>query len=231
MAQLNYETDEPSLFGTFTPENFELLEQGRGPLTSNIPEAGAFFRTRPGLDAPDMRVPLRAVDVLRRGADRAARQRLLLRPGRVKPTSRGRVLLRAPLRRLQAARAVQLPHDRRGPPGMIAGMRMALEIAEQAPLKAVTAGAVQRARRRLRRGRSCASSSAPAQSVYHPTSTCAIGSVVDPQLRVLRHRRPARRRRVGDADGHARQHQRGDDHDRREGRRPDRSGAHSSPSH
>ena len=28
------------------------------------------------------------------------------------------------------------------------------------------------------------SSSAPAQSVYHPTSTCAIGSVVDPQLRV-----------------------------------------------
>ena len=26
MAQLNYETDEPSLFGTFTPENFELLE-------------------------------------------------------------------------------------------------------------------------------------------------------------------------------------------------------------
>ena len=41
MAQLNYETDEPSLFGVFTPENFELFEtEGRGPLTSNIPEAG-----------------------------------------------------------------------------------------------------------------------------------------------------------------------------------------------
>ena len=41
MAQLNYETDEPSLFGAFTPENFELFEtEGRGPLTSNIPEAG-----------------------------------------------------------------------------------------------------------------------------------------------------------------------------------------------
>ena len=26
MAQLNYETDEPSLFGAFTPENFELFE-------------------------------------------------------------------------------------------------------------------------------------------------------------------------------------------------------------
>ena len=44
MAQLNYETDEPSLFGVFTPENFELLEtEGRGPLTSNIPEAGALL--------------------------------------------------------------------------------------------------------------------------------------------------------------------------------------------
>ena len=55
MVQLNYETDEPSLFGMFTPENFELFEkEGRGPLTSNIPEAAAFFRTRPELEAPDI---------------------------------------------------------------------------------------------------------------------------------------------------------------------------------
>ena len=38
-----------------TPENIELLErEGRGPLTSNIPEAGGFFRTRAGLRAPDI---------------------------------------------------------------------------------------------------------------------------------------------------------------------------------
>ena len=34
----------------------------------------------------------------------------------IKPTSRGRVMLRAPLAGLEAARAVQLPHDRGGPP-------------------------------------------------------------------------------------------------------------------
>jgi choline dehydrogenase-like flavoprotein len=66
---------------------------------------------------------------------------------------------------------------------MIAGIRLAMEIAEQPPLKAVARSAF----------------SAPdgdseeaivrwvqqvGQSVYHPTSTCAIGSVVDPQLRV-----------------------------------------------
>src|SRR5439155_4588152 len=55
MAQVNYLTDEPTLFGTFTPENIALLqEEGRGPLSSNIPEAGGFFRTSPGLPAPDV---------------------------------------------------------------------------------------------------------------------------------------------------------------------------------
>ena len=38
MANVNYTTDEPALFGILTPENFELLEaEGRGPLTSNYP--------------------------------------------------------------------------------------------------------------------------------------------------------------------------------------------------
>ena len=55
MAQVNYLTDEQSLFGALNPENIALLEsEGRGPLTSNIPEAAAFMRTRPGLDAPDI---------------------------------------------------------------------------------------------------------------------------------------------------------------------------------
>ena len=42
MANLNYLTDHPGLFGIFTPENFALLEsEGRGPLTSNYPEGEA----------------------------------------------------------------------------------------------------------------------------------------------------------------------------------------------
>ena len=55
MANVNFTTDEPALFGILTPENFELLEkEGRGPLSSNIPEAGGFFRTRDDLPAPDV---------------------------------------------------------------------------------------------------------------------------------------------------------------------------------
>lgn len=66
---------------------------------------------------------------------------------------------------------------------MIDGMRIALEIAEQPALKAV-----ERAPFTLPAGDSDEELMAfvrrAAQSVYHPTSTCAMGSVVDSELRV-----------------------------------------------
>ncbi len=66
---------------------------------------------------------------------------------------------------------------------MIAGMRLALEIAEQPALKAV-----ERAPFSVPEGDSdealLAFAERAGQSVYHPTSTCAIGSVVDSELRV-----------------------------------------------
>ena len=184
MAQLNYETDQPSLFGAFTPENFELLEkEGRGPLTSNIPEAGGFFRTRPELDAPDIEFHYAPSMFYDEGLTAPHDSGYCFGPVVIKPTSRGRVMLRAPVAGLQAAGAVQLPHDRGGPQCMLAGMRMALEIAEQEPLKkalrkpfSVPAGdSDEELMAFVRRA---------AQTVYHPTSTCAIGSVVDSELRV-----------------------------------------------
>ncbi|MBV9049464.1 MAG: GMC family oxidoreductase N-terminal domain-containing protein, partial [Solirubrobacterales bacterium] len=55
MAQVNYLTDQQSLFMATTPENIALLQsEGRGALTSNIPEGAGFFRARAGLDAPDV---------------------------------------------------------------------------------------------------------------------------------------------------------------------------------
>ena len=81
MVNVNYLTDENGLFGIFTPDNFELLEtEGRGPLTSNYPEAGGFFRTRPDLLGAGRRVPLRGRAPRRRRARPAGRQRLGVRP-------------------------------------------------------------------------------------------------------------------------------------------------------
>jgi choline dehydrogenase len=101
----------------------------------------------------------------------------------IKPTSRGRVMLRAPLADSKPrvlCNFLTTDDDREA---MIAGMRVALEIAEQEPLRKV-----------LRKPFSVPAGDSDeeimtfvrrvAQTVYHPTSTCAIGSVVDPELRV-----------------------------------------------
>ncbi len=183
MAQLNFETDAPSLFGAFTPENFALFEQGRGPLTSNIPEAGGFFRTRSGLPAPDVEFHYAPSMFYDEGLTAPHAPGYCFGPVVVKPSSRGRVLLRTPLpdsKPRVLSNFLTTDEDRAV---VVAGIRLALEIAEQEPLRSVARhpysvpdgdddAAILRFVERA------------GQSVYHPTSTCAIGAVVDPQLRV-----------------------------------------------
>ncbi len=98
MAQLNYLTDEPSLFMAVTPENIALLQaEGRGPLSSNIPEGGGFFRTRPGLEAPDVEFHFAPSLFFDEGLTAPADHGYCFGPVVIHPTSRGRVMLRAPL--------------------------------------------------------------------------------------------------------------------------------------
>ena len=90
--------DEVSLFGALNEDNLALFEsEGRGPLTSNVAEAGGFVRTRDGLAGAGHPVPLR----VRRGSSRRASV-----PGDghgfavgacvLKPKSRGYVALGSP---------------------------------------------------------------------------------------------------------------------------------------
>jgi choline dehydrogenase-like flavoprotein len=183
MAQLNYLTDEPTLFGTLTPENFELLADGRGPLTSNFPEGAAFVRTRPGLDAPDVQFHLCPSLFFDEGLTVPSDSGFCFGPVVIKPTGRGRVRLRTPRpdsKPVVLCNFLVTDEDRAS---MLDGTRMALEIARTPTLEAVIRGPfsvpasdsdediMAWARR-------------ASQPVYHPTSTCSIGPVVDPQLRV-----------------------------------------------
>jgi choline dehydrogenase len=184
MAQVNYTTDEESLFMAVTPENIALLEsEGRGALTSNIPEAGAFFRTRAGLDAPDIEFHFAPSMFYDQGLTAPADHGYCFGPVVIKPSSRGWVKLRTPLPDSKPVILCNFLTTEEDRESMIAGVRMALEIAEQPALKAVERGPfsvpasdseediiafIERA----------------AQTVYHPTSTCAMGAVVDSQLRV-----------------------------------------------
>jgi len=185
MAQLNYTTDSPTLFGTFTPENFALLyDEGRGPLTSNIPEAGGFFRSRDDLDAPDIEFHFAPSMFFDQGLTAPSEGGYCFGPVVIKPTSRGRVMLRAPLpdsKPRVLCNFLTTEEDRRC---LIEGVRIALEIASQPALKAV-----EREPFSVPASTSdediLAWAQTAGQSVYHPTSTCAMGEVVDSQLRVL----------------------------------------------
>src|SRR5919199_1575319 len=98
MINVNYLTDEQSLFLAVTPENLALLrDEGRGPLSSNIPEAGGFFRPRAGLEAPDVQFHFAPSLLFDEGLTAPADHGFCFGPVVIKPASRGRVMLRAPL--------------------------------------------------------------------------------------------------------------------------------------
>ncbi len=186
MAQINYLTDEPSLFmAAADPEHLALLEaEGRGPLTSNIPEAAGFFRTRPGLEAPDVEFHFAPSMFFDEGLAAPADHGYCFGPVVIAPTSRGRVMLRTPLpdsKPRVLCNFLTTDEDRQS---MLAGMRMALAIAEQSALKAI-----ERAPFSVPESDSdedlMAFIKRVSQTVYHATSSCAMGSVVDSQLRVF----------------------------------------------
>lgn len=184
MVNVNYLTDEPGLFGIFTPENFALLEsEGRGPLTSNYPEAGGFFRTRPDLPAPDVEFHFAASPFFDEGLTPPPGNGYCFGPVIVKPTSRGKVTLRTPMPDSKPKVLCNFLTTEEDRASMLAGVRIALEIAAQPALRAIereslsvpASDSEQDIFDWVRRA---------GQTVYHPTSTCAMGSVVDPELRV-----------------------------------------------
>jgi choline dehydrogenase len=185
MCQLNYLTDEQSLFmAAAEPRNFQLLEsEGRGPLTSNIPEAAGFFRTRAGLDAPDVQFHFAPSLFFDEGLTAPGDDGYCFGPVVIHPTSRGRVMLRAPLPDSKPRVLCNFLTTEEDRASMLAGLRMALEIAEQPALKAVERGPFSVPESDSDEDLSAFIERA-SQSVYHPTSTCAIGSVVDSALRV-----------------------------------------------
>jgi choline dehydrogenase-like flavoprotein len=182
---VTYTTSQPSLLTAEDPANVALLEaDGRGPLTSNFAESGGFVRTSDALDAPD--VQLHAIPILfpDAGAGEILIDGWALSACVLRPTSTGFVKLRA---RIPTAKPrilnnyLQTEEDRQT---ARAGLRTCLEIAGQPAMRAVTSGpyAIPGAdddaslMAHIERNTS---------TLYHPVGTCAMGSVVDTELRVL----------------------------------------------
>jgi choline dehydrogenase-like flavoprotein len=184
MVLMTWLTDQETLMTALTPDNVALLQtEGRGPLTSNIGEAGGFFRTRPGLPAPDVQFHAAPVMFYEEGLGIPTAHAFGYGPCVLKPTSRGKVSLRT----ASPASKPRIVHNyfatEADRASMQEGMRIALDIARQPAMQAHITGP-----HIVPKSDSAADIwdhvKTTCQTVYHPTSTCAIGPVVDAQLRV-----------------------------------------------
>jgi choline dehydrogenase-like flavoprotein len=184
VVSLVWLSNEESLLAGLTPENAALFErEGRGPFSSNVGEGGAFVRTRSGLEAPDVQLIFGALMLYEEFLGPLTDHAYCFGPALVKPASRGRVTLRSPLAHVKPRilhNYLLAEDDRRS---MIDGTRLALELGAQpalawarrdgfvVPESDSEADILDFVQRR-------------SHTVFHPVGTCALGGVVDHELRV-----------------------------------------------
>lgn len=186
MAGLAYAHDEPvSLLGAMSEENLAAFaSEGRGPLTSNIAEAGGFIRTSDDLPAPDVQfhaAPALYVDepVLEHGFGVA--------PCVLTPASRGCVLTVSPDPTAKPYILHNYLSEQTDMDRMVHGLRVAIDIVRRPALTKYTtrpyyvpaSDSDEDLRAHIR---------SQATTVYHPVGTCRMGSdaeaVLDCELRV-----------------------------------------------
>ena len=178
---------EDSLFGALNDENLARFQEGEGPLTSTVAEAGGFLRTREGLEEPDIQLHFAAAPFGGEGLAPAEAHGLALGACVLKPRSRGYVAIGTPE---PTAKPIIVHNYYDDPDDMrtaVDGVRATMEIGRHSPLAECISEPLY----------------APAsdsdadieahirttmQTLYHPVGTCRMGpdesSVVDTELRV-----------------------------------------------
>ena len=167
----------------------------KGPLTSNIAEAGGFARSDPRLVAPDLQWHVLPVAYREQGLTDPAARAMSVLVTLVDVASRGRVMLASRDPRHRPLIDPGYLSDVRDLNALAVGVRMARDYGSAAPLAKIIAEELapgdgvhtdHELRDFIRRS---------VVTIYHPAGTCAMGgdvgksasgydSVVDPQLRV-----------------------------------------------
>jgi choline dehydrogenase len=185
MVPIIFSHDEPvSLLIAEEPRYVrEFEEQGRGPLTSNGPECGGFVRTRPDLPAPDVAFFVGPLMFADSGLGLPTGHAITYGPIMLTQRSRGEVTLDSS----DPTTKPKIQHNYYSEGDdldvAVAGTRIGLEIAAQSAMSRF-------AKTRYRTPASNSDSDVRAfvraytHSIFHGTGACAIGKVVDPELRV-----------------------------------------------
>jgi choline dehydrogenase len=164
------------------------LFRHRGPFSSVIAEAGGFIRTDESLAAPDIQLLFAPSMFLDHGFTDPPGHGVALAPYLLTPESRGSITLRS-------ADPTAKPHihanyyaERADLDRMVAGMRVCIDIAAQPALAPYVGERFLPSPGDDSDEALIAFLRAKSETIYHPTSTAAMGSsdsdVCDPQLRV-----------------------------------------------
>ena len=160
----------------------------RGPLTSNVAEGGAFFRSSTALDRPDLQIHFGPVNFDDHGLKPPTLHAFSIGPTLVQVKSRGRLRLVSSDPEVHPEIDPNYFAEPDDIAALVAGTERAREIGHQAAFdlyrgEEITPGAPLRSRRDLERW-----VRETFETLYHPTGTCRMGvdedAVVGPDLRV-----------------------------------------------
>ena len=158
---------------------------GRGPLTSNVAESGAFFRSGDDQPAPDLQLHVLPTGFWDNGLHEQTKRGLVIAPTLVRVESVGQITLRSadPTWHPEIDPAYYSePSDL---DRILVGMRKAFEVASTGALTRYVDKPWVPGTWTPTDDEIIAAISRMGQTVYHPVGTCSLGKVVDADLRVM----------------------------------------------
>ncbi len=191
---INRQFRHPALFGTdirIVPALWkgwqDYKRDGTGMMTTNFAESGAFLRTRPDLDRPDVQLHFIAALVDDHGRKRHMARGYSVHTCVLRPKSRGTVRLASPNMADPPLIDPRFLTEREDLETLAAGVSLATRILA-APAMACFDGPAFHGTGREESAALIPLIRAHADTIYHPVGTCRMGgdpaSVLDPQLRV-----------------------------------------------
>jgi choline dehydrogenase len=161
----------------------EFMATQTGPFASNLAESGAFVRVEAGAPAPDVQFHAIPVQILDEGTSDPEGHGMLVTPCLLTPEARGSVRLASDDPTARPIVRNDFYDGARDLERMVAALRLMLEISAQPAMAPYCATGMV-----VPEDDSDAALRAHARrttfAIYHPVGTCAMGAVVDEQLRV-----------------------------------------------
>lgn len=176
--------EEASLLLALQPAALEEFAASQtGPFASNLAESGGFARVEPGAEAPDTQIHVAPIQIVDEGMADPQAHGVWVSPCLLTPGSRGSVRLASKDPSAKPIVRNEFFTAEEDMPRMTAALRLVAEICAQPAMRpycaqpfTTPAGDSEDALR--------AHVARTTFPIYHPVGTCAIGSVVDTELRV-----------------------------------------------